>query len=90
MENNEIMTANEFETEEIEIYVEPEESGNGIVGKIVTGGVIVAVCAGVAYWWNKNKSKREARTIEKLRQKGYTIYEPDAVSDVEDVEAEEI
>ena len=49
-------------------------SGKGLIGAIALGVGLVA--AGVAVYLHKTKDKREARKIEKLRAKGYTILEP--------------
>ena len=78
---------NEVEnTEANEEIVAPENSSNGIVGAIV-GGALVAGAAGIGLLLNKTKDKREARKIEKLRKKGYTIIAPE-VKPEEVVEAD--
>lgn len=80
----EMLTYEELNMEDTEVneeIVEPKNSGNGIVGAIV-GGTLVAVTAGAGLLWHKTKDKREARKIEKLRKKGYTIIEP-VVDDTE-------
>lgn len=78
MENENIM----LEEENVETYEETENSGHGgltlVAGVILVGGAV----AGILY---KNRKKLEARKIEKLRKKGYVIYDPteedDSVSD---------
>lgn len=68
---NEIMNNEIIETEEMGIQETPESSGNGIVGKLAVGAVIVG--AGVAAFLYKTRAKREKKNIEKLRKKGYVI-----------------
>lgn len=55
-----------------EVHDEPiEETGNGILGKVIIGlGIAVAATAAVLY---KTKDKREAKQIKKLEKKGYVI-----------------
>lgn len=75
--NEEMMTMVEEiennEATELEVYEEPVQSGNGIVGKIAVG-VGLAVAGAAAFVWHKTKDKREAKTIRKLEKKGYVIY----------------
>ena len=64
-------------TEEIgmtEIEESTENSNGSLIVKIVSGIGLVAAAAGVYVY--KTKDKREKRQIEKLRKKGYKIYEP--------------
>lgn len=91
---NEILTTNE-ELNEKKVMDDHEESENsgGVIGKIVFG-LGVAAAAGLAAF-AYNKPKREERTIEKLRKKGYVIYKDDECEvreveedDFEDVEKE--
>lgn len=84
MEDKEIMTEEINENEEIEVYNEPEESGSGILGKVVIGALVV-VGAGVAALIYKNKGKLDERRIRKLEKKGYIIQRPiDVDTDVDD------
>lgn len=82
--NEEIRTFEEIENTEVaEVNVEPETSGNGILG-IIVGGLVVAAGT-TAVVLHKTKAKREAKKIEKLRKKGYMILAPDEVEDLETV-----
>ena len=83
--NEELKVMEEIENNEVamtEYYEEPENTGNGIVGKIAIGAVAAVVGAG-AFIYYKTKDKREERTIRKLEKKGYVI------SKVVDQEVEE-
>ena len=85
MEDN-IMEMEAMETTENAEMQEPiEESGNGIVGKVVGTVLTAAALSGGVLWWLKGKEKREAKKIEKLRKKGYVIYKPEEVEEVEEV-----
>lgn len=55
---------------------EPEASGNGVVGKIVTTLVVGGLGA---FAWVKTKGKREKRAIRNLEKKGYIVMSPDEV-----------
>lgn len=84
---NEIM---EMQNEEVmEVYEEPEETtGNGLLGKIVAGAVVVAIGAGALIY--KNRNKLEERRIKKLEKKGYVIMTTDEYMDrLEVAETEE-
>lgn len=69
IENWEIVTEDDMEEKE------PEMSGTAllVVAAIVTGGIAVGVWAIL----RATKKRREARAVEKLRQKGYLIQEPE-------------
>lgn len=82
--NEEMKTFEEIEnTEVIEVNAEPETSGNGILGFVVGGLVVVAGATAVAL--HKTKAKREAKKIEKLRKKGYVILTPEEAEELETV-----
>ena len=70
-------------TEVVEVNEEPETSGNGILG-IIAGGLVV-VAGATAVVLHKTKAKREAKKIEKLRKKGYIIISPEEVDEIEAV-----
>lgn len=72
IENTEVDEVNE---------VEPETSGNGILG-FIAGGLVVAAGA-TAVVLHKTKAKREAKRIEKLREKGYVVIAPEDLDDIE-------
>ena len=63
---------------EAEVYdLEPEEeSGNGILGKILIGAGVLAA-GGLAALVYKNRDKLEERRIKKLEKKGYTVIRPE-------------
>ena len=72
---NEIMEMHN-EVEFVEVNEEPEETtGNGLLGKIVAGAVVVAIGAGALIY--KNRNKLEERRIKKLEKKGYVIMTTD-------------
>ena len=86
---NEEMNNQEVElVEEIEIYEEPEKSGNGFLK--VLGGVAVLATAAVAAVCYKNRDKIKEKRIEKLRKQGYVVYkhEEDQPLDFERVHEE--
>lgn len=65
---------------EMEVYdMEPEDSGSGILGKVLIGaGVLAAGAVALAY---KNRDKLEERRIKKLEKKGYIITKAEVVED---------
>lgn len=65
---------------------ESESSGGGLAAKIVAGIGIGLVGAGIAYY-HKTKDKREAKQVDKLKKKGYTVLKP-RVPDEDDFEEE--
>lgn len=79
-------TTEELNTEVENTHVDSENSGGGILGKVVLGLVAGAVAVGVAVW--KNKDKLEARRIKKLEKKGYIITKPSDTGDDKIIEAE--
>lgn len=81
------MNVNNVAEQAVEAVKEVNISGNGVVGVVIGGAV--AIGAGV-FAWIKTKPKREAKQIEKLRKKGYTVIEPEAQDvDSEDFVSEE-
>lgn len=70
-------------TEIVEVNEEPETSGNGILG-VIAGGLVIAAGA-TAVVLHKTKAKREAKKIEKLRDKGYVIISPEEAKELETV-----
>ena len=79
------------ETMVMDVCEDLGKSSKGLIGAMAVGVGLVA--AGVAVYLHKTKSKREARKIEKLRAKGYTIIEPVEVEtddNVIEVEAKEV
>ena len=89
--NEEIRNYEENEITEVEVYEEPETSGNGALG-VILGGLAIAAGA-TAVVLHKTKAKREAKRIEKLRKKGYVIISPEEAAelkaDVDDYETVE-
>lgn len=75
--NEEIMVINEeIENTEVEVVnEEPETSSNGIIGGLAVVGA--ALVGAAAFALIKTKDKREAKKIEKLRNKGYVIVTPE-------------
>lgn len=74
--------------EENEVYDEvPEESSNGVLGKIILG-VSAMAAVGVGALVYKNRDKIEKRRIAKLEKKGYIITKPETETD-EEVSSEE-
>jgi hypothetical protein len=88
MNENEIMEMeNEMEEfEDCEIQETTENSGNGILGKVLLGTVLAGgAVAAILY---KNRKKLEAKKIERLRKKGYVIYKPE--EDMEEIEDQHV
>lgn len=73
--------------EEEDVCEAQEDSGSGILGKIVIG-LGVAAAAGICALVYKNRDKIEARRIARLEKKGYVITKPEA--DDEDLESEDL
>lgn len=73
--------------EEEDVCEAQEDSGSGILGKIVIG-LGVAAAAGIGALVYKNRDKIEARRIARLEKKGYVITKPEA--DDEDLESEDL
>lgn len=81
------MNVNNVAEQVVEAVNEANNPGNGVIGFVIGGAV--AIGAGV-FAWIKTGPKREAKQIEKLRKKGYTVIEPDAGDvDSEDSVSEE-
>ena len=70
---NENMDLIEVEPQDMEdTIVESEESGSGVLGKLVLGGVLLAAAGGgMAFLRKKNKNKIEERRIKQLEKAGY-------------------
>ena len=85
MEDNKTMELEFVENEDIEVYDEPKKSGS----KLGVLAVIAAVVGGTAVYLHATKGKREAKRIEKLRKKGYVVYEPVEAEPVQFVEVTE-
>ena len=81
-----IETTEETNTEIGNTNVDSENSGGGILGKIVFGLVAAGAAAGVALW--KNRDKLEARRIKKLEKKGYIITKPSDKDESKVIEAD--
>ena len=75
---NENMELIEVEPQDMEdTIVESEESGSGVLGKLVLGGVLLAAAGGgLAFLRKKNKDKIEERRIKQLEKAGYTVIPP--------------
>lgn len=81
MENTEIMN-NQTEFETIDDVTVVEECGdNQNEGKSLIGLAIGAVVVGVGIFLYKRSKKAEKRRVEKLRKKGYVIYEPNELDE---------
>jgi hypothetical protein len=79
MEDNELMMTEEFE--DIDMVESCEDNGNLVIGIGVGACALVAAAVGgIALYMHKTKDKREAKKIEKLRQKGYMIFTPEEVA----------
>lgn len=87
------------ETQEIDVYGEPENDGVGLVGKVAVGAIAVGLIGGLVYKI-KNRKKKDCvddineegsgkqsvlnkQMIKILENQGYTVYEP--VDDDEEV-----
>lgn len=70
--NNEVIEETNYAP--AEVTEESDGSGSGLIVAAVAG--VVAVAGGVGAYLYKTRAKREAKRIEKLRKKGYTIIEP--------------
>ena len=88
---NEIMEMENMEMnvdmDSTEVIVMDPEVADESNGKIIFGvavAVITTIATGVAVYLHKTKDKREAKTVEKLRKKGYYIEEPSKPIEVED------
>lgn len=79
----EIRNFEEVTNQAMEVAEEATKSGKGIFGWVA--GTAVVVGGAVVLYMHKTKDKREAKKIEKLRQKGYVIYKVDG----EDFETED-
>ena len=79
MEDNKIMELENLEDMEV-TETENETQGKGFLGKLAIGSLIAGVAGLIVY---KNRDKIEKRRIEKLRKKGYVIYEPGEIEDDE-------
>jgi hypothetical protein len=76
---------------EMETYVEPENTGGSKIGVIATCAVLGALGAGAAFVWKKTKAFRKERTIKKLEKQGYTVTKlSDEITEVEAFDVEEI
>lgn len=74
---NEIVEGTEEITEAL------DESDN--VNLIALGiGAVVGVVGGIAALIYKNRNKLEAMRVERLRKKGYIIYEPETTDDCDE------
>lgn len=83
--NEEMKTFEEIEETEVnEVYDEPIESGDGILGKVLLGVGLLA--AGGTAAWVLTKNKREQHQIKKLEKKGYLISKPEEVDEESDSE----
>ena len=90
---NENMDLIEVEPQDMEdTIVESEESGSGVLGKLVLGGVLLAAAGGgLAFLRKKNKDKIEERRIKQLEKAGYVVITPEPVEpNDEDEDVEEV
>lgn len=73
-----------------EVNENSDGSGSGLIVAAVAG--VATVAGGVAAYLYATRAKREAKKIEKLRKKGYTIIEPgeNVVIDYVEVETEDV
>lgn len=69
---NENLTIEEVNTDAI-----PDNSGSGIVGKVIIGLGAAAVVGTIA-WLRKNRNKLTERQIAKLEKKGYVVHKPES------------
>lgn len=91
MMNNEEMTMNETtDVMPAEETVEETSNGGSMLVKLAIIGVCGAVAGAAAFGAKKLKQKNRQRTIEKLREEGWTVEEPASeVVDSEEVIPEE-
>lgn len=89
--NNEIMETEEVKDNDltiIDLDAEDGESGNGSVVKVVLGLAAAGAAVAGALYVCKDKiaEHRKKRMIQKLEKEGYTVFEPDVVKEVVDVD----
>lgn len=92
--NEEIRNDENYEVEDTkyvpaETNEEQTESGSGPAIAIAVG-VVGLVAGGIAAYRYKTREKREAKMVEKLKKKGYTIVNPDEKVIIEHVVEEEV
>lgn len=84
----EIRNYEEVTEQAMEMAQEANPSGKGVIG-FVAGAVVLVGGAAVLYA-RKTKDKREAKQVEKLRKKGYVIYEPVVEEPVSEEDCEDL
>lgn len=93
MNENEIMKDENKNEEFITVSYESEpceDSGSGINGKLVVGGLIAVIGGGLALYKCKIQPKREQKLVEKLRKKGYAVERIDDEKPVVEVDEEDV
>lgn len=76
-ENMKIEETTEVTTAENTNCETETSGGSSTIAKIVIVGVVGAVAGAAGLGLKKLKARNEKKTIERLREKGYTITEPD-------------
>lgn len=82
----EIRNYEEVTEQAMEMAQEVEPSGKGVIGFVA--GAAVLVGGAVVLYAHKTKDKREAKQVEKLRKKGYVIYEPEVEEPISEEDCE--
>lgn len=91
MENNELMNNEEFiELEEVDCEIYDEESEGSAIGAAIGVGVATAILAVGGVIAYKCRHKIEAWNVNRLKKKGYVIYNPNDMEDVDEVCAKDV
>lgn len=91
--NNEIMETEVMEMDNYDVELVEASEGNGGLGKLVVGGLVI-LGAGAVALAVKNKEKikdwNNKRKIAKLEKQGFVVVTPEEMAEAELVEAEVI
>ena len=62
--------------------VNEETNNSGVQTLVILGVGALAIGAGVAAWLYTQRDKIEQKKVEKMRKKGYIVYKPESIEDV--------